>query len=182
MKVNFATSNPFKVKEANSAGKKFGIKFIQIKVDYPEIRAEEVEKVAEEGAKFVFQKIKKPVIVEDTGLYIKNLEGFPSSYSKFVYQKIGNQGILKLMGDTKKRAAVFISAIGYADKKTRKTFIGKVNGTITKKILGAEGFGYDPIFLPNNHKKSFAQDYELKKKISHRKKAFQKFCQWLSKK
>jgi len=180
--VNFATSNKFKVNEANEIGKRFNIKFIQIKCKYPEIRSENVEDVALEGAKFVYSKVKKPVIVEDTGLYIETLNGFPGSYSKFVYQKIGNNGILKLLENKKNRNATFISAIGYCNGKFTKIFSGKINGKISTKILGKEGFGYDPIFIPDGYKKTFAQDYELKKKISHRKKAFEKFCEWINKK
>lgn len=180
--VNFATSNKFKVDEANSVGKKFGIKFVQLKINYPEIRDENVENVAKAGAKFVFEKIKKPVIVEDTGLYIKALNGFPGAYSKFVFQKIGNKGILKLLEGEKNRKAEFVSSVGYFDGKELRIFTGISKGKILEIEKGAAGFGYDPIFLPDGYEKTFAQDYELKKKISHRKIAFEKFCKWVSKK
>jgi XTP/dITP diphosphohydrolase len=181
VKINFATSNKFKVDEANSVGKKFGIIFMQIFQDYPEIRDESVEKIAEEGAKFVFQKVKKAVIVEDTGLYIEVLDGFPGSYSKFVFQKIGNEGILKLLKGEEKRNATFISAVGYCDDQGARVFTGFMNGKISKEIKGKGGFGYDPIFLPEGYEKTFAEDYELKSKISHRKKAFEGFCRWVIK-
>lgn len=180
MKVNFATSNKFKVKEANSVGKKFHVTFLQIKEDYPEIRDEKVEKVAQEGAKFVFQKFQKPVIVEDTGLYIETLKGFPGPYSKFVFQKIGNEGILKLLEEKENRKSTFISAVGYCDEGKVKIFSGKIKGKISREIKGKEGFGYDPIFISEGYEKTFSENYELKKKISHRKKAFEEFCEWLS--
>ncbi|MEM4347821.1 MAG: XTP/dITP diphosphatase [Candidatus Altiarchaeota archaeon] len=179
--VNFATSNKFKVDEANSVGKNFGIRFVQLEVGYPEIRDENVENVAKAGAKFVFEKIKKPVVVEDTGLYIKALNGFPGSYSKFVFQKIGNKGILRLLEGEKDRSAEFISSVGYFDGKNLRTFTGISNGKILEEEKGIAGFGYDPIFLPEGQEKTFAQDYSLKKKISHRKIAFEKFCKWFSK-
>lgn len=180
MKVDFATSNKFKVDEANEVGKKFGIEFVQISQNYPEIRAENVEDVALDGARYVYKNFQKPVIVEDTGMYITALNGFPGSYSKFVFQKIGNEGILRLLHDKKDRSATFISAIGYFDGKILETFVGKVEGNIVEKNLGSDGFGYDPIFLPKGYKKTFAEDYEVKKKISHRTKAFEKFCEWLT--
>jgi len=184
MKVNFATSNKFKVEEANDVGKIFGIEFVRLRIPYPEIRNEKVEKVAEEGARYVFKKLKKPVIVEDTGLYIKALNGFPGAYSKFVFQKVGCNGILKLLDKEKDREATFISAIGYCDGKQTKVFTGKIKGKITEMKAGKDGFGYDPIFQPyvkENYGKTFAQDYELKKRISHRRRAFEKFCKWLKK-
>ena len=87
--ILFATSNLHKVSEANEIGRKFNINFKQIELPYPEIRDESVEKVAAEGVKFVFNKIKKPVVVEDSGLFIETLNNFPGSYSAFVQEKIG---------------------------------------------------------------------------------------------
>ncbi len=180
-KVKFATSNPHKVREGNLVGKKFGIDFVQIKQSYPEIRDEDVSKVAEEGGRFVFDKIKEPIIVEDTGLFIEALNGFPGSFSAFVFRKIGNDGILKLLGSEKDRNAEFISAIGYCDENGVKIFKGIVKGSIADEKKGMEGFGYDPIFIPTGYGKTFAEDPDLKSRISHRRKAFQKFCEWLTK-
>ena len=178
-KVKFATSNPHKVREGNLVGKRFDIEFVQIKHAYPEIRDEDVSKVAEEGARFVFDRIKEPVIVEDTGLFIEALNGFPGSFSAFVFQKIGNDGILKLLKGEENRKAEFVSVIGYCDENGVKIFKGIVEGSIADEKKGSEGFGYDPLFIPTGYEKTFAEDPELKGKVSHRKKAFQKFCEWL---
>lgn len=178
MKILFATSNIHKVLEGNEIGKEFGIEFKQISVPYPEIRDEDVGKVAEDGAKFVFSKIKKPVIVEDTGLFINALNGFPGPYSAFVFGKIGNEGILRLMKGINNRKAEFISAIGYCDSNGVKIFKGILEGTISKSPKGDKGFGYDPIFLPDKSRRTLAENFKLKNKISHRKKAFEKFCKW----
>ncbi len=215
IRILFATSNPHKVHEGNETGKEFGIEFKQISVPYSEIRDEDVGRIAEDGANFVFSKIKKPVIVEDTGLFIDALNGFPGPYSAFVFRKIGNDGILRLMKNIKNRKAEFISAIGYCDLEGVKIFKGILNGTIARKPKGNEGFGYDPIFIPDKSKKillpknskgifghkilpmakfscrkiltrntlyydkkTLAEDFNLKNQISHRKKAFEKFCRW----
>jgi len=182
MKVLFATSNKNKVKEANEIGKLFNIVFRQIDCRYTEIRDENVENVAVAGAEFAYKKIKKPVIVEDSGVYIDALDGFPGAYSKFVFNRIGNAGILNLMANIRNRNATFISAIAYRDSRVKNSFSGKVNGIISKKILGNAGFGYDPIFIPRGYKKTFAQDSKFKNKISHRKIAVEKFCRWLKNK
>jgi len=179
MKIKFATSNPYKVREGNLVGRKFGMEFVQIKQSYPEIRDEDVSRVAEEGARFVFDRVKEPVIVEDTGLFIEPLNGFPGSFSAFVFQKIGNDGILKLLRGERNRKAKFISAIGYCDENGVKIFKGIVGGSIANEKKGGEGFGYDPIFIPINYKRTFAEDPDLKARISHRKRAFQKLCEWL---
>lgn len=178
MKVLFATSNIHKVLEGNEIGRKFGIEFKQISVAYPEIRNKDVARVAENGARFAFNKIKKPLIVEDTGLFIDALNGFPGSFSAFVFRKIGNNGILRLMKNIGNRKAKFISAIAYFDLNGVKIFKGLLKGTIAKNPKGTEGFGYDPIFIPEKSRRTLAENFNLKNKISHRKKAFEKFCRW----
>lgn len=179
MEILFATSNPHKVREANDVGEGFGVEFIQLMEPYPEIRDEDVSRVAEEGAKFVFEGIQKTVIVEDTGLFIDVLNGFPGSYSAFVYRKIGNQGILQLLTEKVDRSARFTSAIGYCDLKGVKIFQGSVEGTIADEAEGTAGFGYDPLFIPKGQTKTFARDPVMKSRVSHRKKAFEKFCRWV---
>jgi len=179
MIVKFATSNPHKVREANLVGKKHGIEFVQLEQDYPEIRDDDVRRVAEEGAAHVFNKIKEPAIVEDTGLFIDGLKGFPGAYSAFVFKRIGNEGILRLLGDSEDRKAEFISAIGYCDADGVKVFDGTVSGRIGTELTGTAGFGYDSIFIPNGHEKTFGEDPELKAEVSHRKKAFESFCEFI---
>lgn len=180
--ILFATSNPHKVSEANEIGRKFNINFKQIELPYPEIRDESVEKVAAEGAKFVFDKIKEPVIVEDSGIFIDSLNNFPGSYSAFVQEKIGNEGILKLLTGEENRSAKFISAVGFCDSGgITRTFTGEVCGRISNEIRGTGGFGYDPVFIPEGSELTFAENPELKNKISHRKVAVEKFCKFISK-
>ena len=71
-----------------------------------------------------FQNVKKPLIIEDDGLHIDSLDGFPGPYSSYVQKTIGNQGILNLM--KKDRGAKFISNITYCDKISFKCFEGKI--------------------------------------------------------
>lgn len=180
LKINFATSNPHKVREANLVGKEHGIEFVQLGGDYPEIRDDDVRRVAEEGARHVFERVHEPVIVEDTGLFIEALKGFPGAYSAFVFQRVGNDGILRLMDGIENRGAEFISAIGYCDSSSTKVFDGTVKGRIGMEITGSAGFGYDSIFLPEGEEQSFGEDPEMKAKISHRKKAFDKLCRFIA--
>ncbi|OYT39292.1 MAG: hypothetical protein B6U86_05440 [Candidatus Altiarchaeales archaeon ex4484_43] len=87
-------------------------------------------------------------------------------------RKIGNDGILKLLRGERNRKAKFISAIGYCDENGVKIFKGIVGGSIANEKKGGEGFGYDPIFIPINYKRTFAEDPDLKARISHRKREF----------
>jgi XTP/dITP diphosphohydrolase len=180
MELLFATSNPHKLKEANDVGRDYGIKFIQLKAPYPELRDEDVGKVAEDGARYVYDNVKKPVVVDDTGLYIDALNGFPGPYSAYVFKKIGCEGILRLMNGTEKRGVVFVSAVGFCDGKQLKVFRGECKGTIINEMRGPQIFGYDPIFLPEGEKKTFAEDEVMKDRVSHRRKSFEDFCKWFT--
>lgn len=181
MEVFFSTSNKHKIEEANKIGAEFGVLFRQVFVPYPEVRDDLVEIVAEEGVKFVYGILNHAVIVEDSGLFIEALKGFPGAYSAYVQGKIGNKGILKLMNGEEKRNAKFISAVSYFDGKTLKTFRGEVEGEIAFEEKGKKGFGYDPVFIPLKHSKTFAEDEDLKNKISHRRKSIQEFCSFAGK-
>lgn len=194
----FVTSNVHKFHEAEMILKPYKIRLEHCKYSYPEIRSESVENVALESARAIFEKMKKPLIVEDSGLFISALHNFPGTYSAWVYKKIGNNGIVKLMEGRKNRKAYFLSCIAYADSKTTKTFLGRVDGTIHQgkrmSIFGytffdkskpcftkSSGFGYDPIFIPKGKKQTFAENETLKNKISHRFNAFTIFAKWYNK-
>jgi XTP/dITP diphosphohydrolase len=175
----FASSNKNKFLEIeNLLEKEKGIKIHFSKVILKEIQSESIIEVAEDKVKKAFNMIKKPVIVEDDGLFIKDLNGFPGIYSSFVFKTIGNKGILNLLKDNENRKASFTSIFSFFDGKIIESFSGETTGYITTKIL-PEGWGFDPIFKPENEDKTYGQIDILKKnEISHRSKALRKFLEW----
>jgi XTP/dITP diphosphohydrolase len=175
----FASSNENKFLEIeNLLEKEKGIKIHFSKVILKEIQSESIIEVAEDKVKKAFNMIKKPVIVEDDGLFIKDLNGFPGIYSSFVFKTIGNKGILNLLKDNENRKASFTSIFSFFDGKIIESFSGETTGYITTKIL-PEGWGFDPIFKPENEDKTYSQIDILKKnEISHRSKALRKFLEW----
>ena len=172
--LHFVSSNSHKYKEAKSILDSFGIKLDFLKLDLEEIQSPSLKNIAEKKAQDAFSKCKKPIIIEDDGLFIDSLDGFPGPYSSYVFKTIGNKGILKLVSS--KRNAKFVSVITYCDKKTLKTFDAKLDGTISKSQKGT-GWGYDPIFIPKNYRKTFAE-INNKNELSHRFKALRKFSSW----
>jgi len=182
MEVLFASSNEHKVSEANRIGGDYGVEFARVDCPYPELQSDSLSEIAEEGAGFVYEKIKKPVIVEDSGLFINALKGFPGAYSAPVHKKIGNQGILRLLAEEKNRTACFVSAVAYAGEDGIRVFEGTVEGEIIFMERGSGGFGYDPIFKPRGREKTFAEDPEYKDKVSHRYLAVKEFCEWITEK
>ena len=147
-----------------------------------EIRSDDVATVALEAAKRAHKELGKPVVVDDTGLYIDTLAGFPKAYPAFVLETIGTEGILKLMESAHDRTAKFVIAAGYADAKQSHTFLGEMRGTIAMASVGTGGFGYDPIFIPEGYSKTYAElSFDEKITISHRTKAFRAFLEWYTK-
>lgn len=194
----FATSNSGKFLEAKDAFEKAGLKLKQLKTELLEIQSDSLEEIALISAREAFKKFRKPLFVEDAGLFIKSLNEFPGPYSKHAFFTLGPKGILKLLEDKNNRSAEFVSAIAYISKNkenvralksktehmhnwaVQKVFKGVCKGSISHSIKGKSGFGFDPIFIPKRHNKTFAQDFEFKKKVSHRAQSLQKLIKWLS--
>ncbi len=170
----FASSNSNKFQEAKKILDGFGINLGFFKCELEEIQSNSLKEIAKNKAIQAFQKCKKPLIVEDDGLFIDSLNGFPGPYSSYVFKTIGNKGILKLLKQNRK--AKFVSIISFYDKKNNESFESKVNGIISKQVIGL-GWGYDPIFIPSKSKKTFAQ-LKNKNELSHRFKALKKFSNW----
>ncbi|AFK21999.1 XTP/dITP diphosphatase [Pyrococcus sp. ST04] len=179
MKIFFITSNDGKVREAKALLEPLGVEVIKKTIEYPEIQAGSLEEVVEFGAKWLAEILDGPFMIEDSGLFIEALNGFPGVYSAYVYKTIGLDGILKLLSDVENRRAYFKSVIGYYDGKLH-IFKGIVWGRISTEKRGIHGFGYDPIFVPDGYEKTFAEmTTEEKNAISHRGKALKEFHRWL---
>ena len=143
-----------------------------------EIQSDSMTEVAEDKAKKAFGSIKSPVIVEDDGLFIDELNGFPGVYSSFAFKTIGNKGILNLLANNEKRRAHFLSVFSFFDGNTIETFCGETAGHITMEIFPS-GWGFDPIFLPENEDLTYGEiSIQRKNEISHRSKAFRRFLKW----
>jgi XTP/dITP diphosphohydrolase len=177
--ITFITSNKHKVKEAMGIFPKFGITLEHVDLGYTEIQGE-LGDVARYGAQHVSRRLNKPVIVEDAGLFIKTLKWFPGTYSSYIQENLGNQGILKLMSDVNDRYAEFRSVIGFCTPKTEpKIFLGTVRGHISYEEKGEYGFAYDPLFYPEGYDKTFGELNRVEKnEFSHRRVSLEKFALW----
>ena len=180
----FITSNKGKVHETVEKFAPLGIRVEQKNLGYPEIQTDGLEDVAKYGVTHIQkQGINHPFILEDAGLFIDDLEGFPGVYSSYVYHTIGLDGILSLLDGVSKRTAVFKSVFAYARPSGEPSlFIGLCKGEITMGKKGSKGFGYDPIFIPNGEDKTFAQmDTKEKNQFSHRGKSLEQLYEFLKK-
>jgi len=182
--IFFATNNINKFNEARVLLADYGISVGMLRVKSLEIQSESLEEIAKTSVTEAFKRCHLPLIVEDAGLFIKALNGFPGPYASYVYKTIGNKGVLKLMENVEDREAKFQSAIAYYAEglKLPICFKGEAVGEVTKverKGKGKSGFGFDPIFKPVGSDKTFAEMTTAEKnRYSHRAKALRKFAEW----
>lgn len=180
--VFFATNNLNKFREACMIMREFNLAMGMLRIKSLEIQSEDLEEIAKFSVLNAFEKCCIPIIVEDAGLFIEALNGFPGPYASYVYRTIGNEGLLKLMENVKLRKANFRSVVAYfsAELAAPICFKGEVAGEITEEVrAGSSGFGFDPIFRPERSDKTFAEmDIKEKNMCSHRAKALREFAKW----
>ena len=177
----FVTSNVHKFLEACSVLFEYKIAAAKLRVEAVEIQDDSLENIAKYSVQDAVKNCGLPVFVEDAGLFVEDLGGFPGSYSKYVYNTVGVKGILKLMKKIENRNAYFMSVIAFGSPEKQPTcFVGKVKGTISLQELGTSGFGYDPIFMPSEGDgRTFAEMTTNEKNVySHRAEALRKFAEW----
>ena len=182
MILNFATSNIGKRKEISLILNNYNIIVNFLNTKKMEIQSNKIEKIAQFAALHIAKKKKMKIAVEDSGLHILALNGFPGPYSSYIYNTISLVGILKLIRKLPDKKAFFESVVVYASPQgLLSTFKGLTWGHISNEPKGTNGFGFDPIFVPDgSNARTFAElSLEEKNFYSHRGKALKKFGRWL---
>jgi XTP/dITP diphosphohydrolase len=183
-KINLLTGNTGKLKEIKRWLEPLGIEVTLLDKEFIETQVGSLEEVIFQGMEIIKEKedIQEPFIKDDSGLFIDDLNGFPGVYSSYFQGTVGNDGILKLMEGRKNRTARFKTVIGLMiPGKGVSMFSGECVGTISDEIRGKQGFGYDPIFIPEGEDRTFAEmSLEDKNKISHRIRAIKGLIEFLS--
>ncbi len=174
MRILFSTGNKGKFREVAALFADLGHEVIQLDEDCPEIQADTLEEVVESALKWLWERHHQPIMIDDSGLFIDSLKGFPGVYSAYAYKTLGCQGILRLMEGAGERKAEFRCCAGYVNAQGETIMMSGVSrGAIIRKMRGTGGFGFDPIFMPEGEKKTFAElDLAVKNRLSHRGKAF----------
>ncbi|PSQ42986.1 non-canonical purine NTP pyrophosphatase, RdgB/HAM1 family [Halobacteriales archaeon SW_7_68_16] len=170
--IAYVTSNPGKAREA----REYFEDVEQVDYDYPELQAADPTTIAADGAERAHAELDRPVLVDDAGLFVDGLDGFPGPYSSYVEETIGVEAVWELARDLDDRSAAFRVALAYADGSGVETFTGAVPGRIVAP-RGEGGFGFDPIFEHDG--RTFAElSVEEKNALSHRGRALAKFADW----
>jgi len=179
MKLFFVTGNKHKLEEAQKLLAGFEIE--QIIIDVAELQGEP-EEIAREKARIACSKTGKTVFVEDTSLSFNAWNGLPGPYIRSFVEKIGIQNFTRLLSGFDDKTATAMVSIGFCEPgKEPLVFQGSVRGTIVLP-RGADRFQWDRVFVPEGDKRTYAEmTVDEKNNISHRRKAFEKFRDWLEK-
>ena len=142
--ITFITWNQNK---ANYLAKYLGIEVLHEKIDLDEIQSLDLREIVEHKVRQAYQKIKKPVLVEDTSLRFEALGKLPWPFIKYFWQELWHEQLCRLL-DGKSRRAIAQSMFGYFDGEKLEVFVGELHGTISEKPGFDNWFGWDRLFIP----------------------------------
>jgi XTP/dITP diphosphohydrolase len=170
MDLTFVSTNAGKFHEVQAILLEYDVKVRWLRRELPEIQADGLQSVVK--AKLAEAETLAPrVLVEDSGVFIPGLGGFPGVYSAYAQQTIGLEGILRLLRG-RPRGAVFRAVAGVSLGGRRWMRAGECRGRIADRIRGTRGFGYDPIFIPDGETRTFGElGIVEKNRRSHRAQA-----------
>ena len=181
-KITFVTGNMKKLEELKSIlGDSFQLD--NAKIDLPELQGEP-EEVAIEKAKLAAKEINGAVLIEDSSLCFNAMGGLPGIYIKWFYDKLGNEGLYKMLEGFEDKTAYAQCIFTYCEDPAAEpiTFVGRIYGKIVTS-RGNGGFGWDAIFEPNGYNQTFAEiDSEIKNKISQRYNSLMKVKEYFERK
>lgn len=181
--IIYVTGNKQKIDVSKKILGPLNINVIQSTFDCPEIQAETNREVVIESSKYASNYLKANVFKNDSGLVIPALNGFPSAYTKYVEETIGEDGIIALMIDKTDRSCYFIDEFAYCEYgKEPVVFSVKTYGTIALKSRGTDGIGYDKIFIPEGYNKTLAEIPWEERHLVWNDKAYRDLAEYLKKK
>jgi len=170
--LKFVTGNPNKVREASEI---LGIAVEQVSIAHlEEVQTDDIVRLVEHKARQAYAECQCPVLVEDSGLIFNAWNSLPGVLVKWFENSVGCEGMLKMLRDYEDRSARALCSVAVYDGEKMIVASGEVPGTIAADIRGQGGFGWDVIFIPEGHERTYAEmDASEKNAISHRKKAFE---------
>ncbi len=189
--LNFLTGNPGKLEEATALLAPLGwtVQSFVVEGSIPEVVEPQADNLTTVALAKVAQgveilaaesRLSESLLVEDSGFFINALPDFPGVYSAHILKSIGLKGILKLVGEN--RLAHFVTIAALWTGEVVEVFVGRCDGKISQTIQGEQGFGYDPIFIPDegDGERTFAEmTIEEKAACSHRGKALRALANFL---
>jgi XTP/dITP diphosphohydrolase len=165
----FVTGRPEKAREAE----RLGFLLERADLDLTEPQALDPEQVVESKAREAYGRLRRPVVVEDSGLTVRAWGGFPGALVKWLEKSAGLEAIARMLDAFPDRSATAVCIVAHFDGQRLVTGRGEVAGAIAASPRGSEGFGWDSLFLPAGSDQTFAEmTGEEKDRVSHRRRAW----------
>ncbi len=175
--ITFITGNASK---AEQLARHLDHLVVHRKIDLAEIQSLDLKKVVAHKAQEAYKHIHQPVLVEDTSLTFLALGKLPGPLIKWFLAELDNAGLCKILNGYDNREALAEVCFGLYDGKELRTFEGEMKGTIVAHPRGDKGFGWDPIFIPDGHTKTWGEmSAEEQAKTSMRRMALRKLEEYL---
>lgn len=172
----FVTGRAEKAREAG----RLGIRFERVDLELPEPQALDPAEVVEGKAREAYARVKRPVLVEDSGLSIHAWGGFPGALVKWLERSAGLEAIALMLDSFPDRSAAATCAAAFFDGARILMGRGEVAGSIAASPRGGGGFGWDSLFIPNGAERTFAEmTGEEKDRVSHRRRAWEALARQL---
>ncbi len=176
-KLTFITGNAGKAKYLSDY---FHTPVDHIKLDLHEIQSLNLKEIVEDKARRAFEIMKSPVLVEDVSLTFRGLKQLPGPLIKWFFESLGNEGLCSLLDAFEDRSALAEVEFAICDEFGVHTFSGSMEGGVSLAPRGEAGFGWDPIFIPKGHDKTWAEmNDDEKHETSMRKIALEKMSKFL---
>lgn len=169
----FVTGNPNKVKEA---GEILGFTLESVQLEgLMEIQTPDIDAVVQHKALQAYSVLQCPVMVEDSGLLFHAWNGLPGALVKWFEETVGCEGMLKMVSEFEDKGATAVCCFAVYDGNNMQVARGETHGTLSNKIRGANGFGWDVIFIPEGYDQTYGEmSSQEKNAISHRRRALDK--------
>lgn len=178
--IRFLTKNPGKFRELEQLLDRKKFRLIRDRTEIHELQTEDMDALVRDKILRAFERIRHPLIVDHTGLEFGLLKGFPAGLTSVFYDTLGDNGIASLIGKSANPRVTAVTLIAYCDGRTIHSFRGEARGTVAPHPRGSRGFQWDALFIPEGYDKTYAQLGQKKKnEISMRRRAFDKFADFL---
>lgn len=158
MKLYYVTGNELKIKLAKKIFKDLDIEIVQENIDTPEIQSLDCEEVSKYSSKYAANLLGKPVLKNDSGFCIEELDNFPGALAKYCESTIGAQGYIRILEGKKNRNCFWVEVLSYCKPNEEPiTFTSISYGTISDEVREGRGYDFDKIFIPDCDTRTFSQ-------------------------
>ena len=177
-KITFITGNPGKAEEI---ARYLGFPIDHVPLDLDEIQSLDLEEIVKDKAMRAYEKIKRPVLVEDTSFVFSAFGKLPGTLIKWFFTELGNEGLCRLLDGKEDKNCVATVCYGFCDGETVQLVSGSMEGTVADHPRGANSFGWASVFVPAGTTKTYAElSNEEQAPIAMRRKALEKLHLQLS--